>query len=188
MQRAGFEFPFLDLLGDGYSSFRWHPFQLIEASNSDAIVGSRAYGTTVEPSTFDPLCDAYRIADKGARYFRGMASNDSGTFLQLEFWPLNNGEASPFPVDFFKNVTNQPSFANGSTCDSQIRLFHTALSEGEFAPVSVRGQVTANLPPLQGKQGLGDIYGVEVTTPFIENNYLDCQTLKGFEGVDLPGY
>jgi len=42
-QKVEFEFPFIDLLGDGHSSFRWVPFQLILGSNADALAGCQAY-------------------------------------------------------------------------------------------------------------------------------------------------
>jgi hypothetical protein len=187
-QRVGFEFPFIDILGDGYSSFRWVNYQLIEASNTAALDGSRDYGGVAEPGVFDPPCDAYRRTRNGANYFRGSSVNDSSIFAELDFFPLSrSGEVSPYPVELFKNITNQPSFGNGSTCDNQIRLFSTSLSQGEFAPVPVKGKVFASLPPFQRRQGLGDIYGLEVATPFIENNYLDCMSLKGYSGIDIQG-
>ncbi|WYZ36196.1 hypothetical protein EsH8_XI_000079 [Colletotrichum jinshuiense] len=45
--RAGFEFPFLDLLGDAVSPFRWAPEQIISATNLAVINGSQAYGRVV---------------------------------------------------------------------------------------------------------------------------------------------
>src|SRR5687768_16772472 len=71
LQRVGFEFPFLDLAGDGYSSFRWAPAQLISATNDIAVEGSRAYGTIVSPAEYEPLCDAYRRLANGNTYFKG---------------------------------------------------------------------------------------------------------------------
>jgi len=61
------------------------------------------------------------------------------------------------------------------------------LSQGQFEPVPVVGKVTANLPPFNQEQSLDGVFGVEITTPFIENNFLDCQSLKGYSGVDLYG-
>ena len=168
------------------------PYQLIEGTNTAALDGSRAYGADAEPAVFDPPCDAYRAAHgpspSGATYFRGRGTNDSSAFAELEFYPVGRHDSGVIPVSFFKNVTNQPSFGNGSTCDQQIRLFGTALSQGRFAPAPVVGKVLSDLPPLRGRQGLGEVYGVQVATPFIENNYLDCQSLEGYHGVSLPGY
>ncbi len=164
------------------------PYQLISASNDDALTGSRMYGATAEPSTFDPPCDAFARRPSGASYFRAVSANNSAIFAELEFSPLAAAQRNPYPLDFYRNMTNQPSFGNGSTCDNQIRLFNTSLSQGRFAPVPVVGKVVADLPPFRGRQGLGDVHGFEVATPFIENNFLACESLRGYGGVDLPGY
>ena len=176
----GFEFPFLDLLGDGYSSFRWAPAQLISGSHSIAVEGSRAYGTIVSPADYDPACNAYRTLPNGANYFRANALSSS-EFVELEMTQLQAGAFNPYPLEFFRNITNQPTFANASTCDNMIRLFETDMAKGEHAPVAVRGQVRASAFPF-GAAGSSwsEVYGVQVATPFIENNYLDCRTMQGY--------
>ncbi|KAK4105152.1 hypothetical protein N658DRAFT_419242 [Parathielavia hyrcaniae] len=185
--RVGFEFPFLDLTGDGYSSFRWAPSQLITATNDVAIDGSSAYGTAVSPGEFEPLCDAYRWLSKNTTYFRG-SSISSSEFVELEMRRLPHPALNPYPLQLFKNITNQPTFANATSCDNMIRLFNTTMSVGEHAPVSVRGSVKARVFPFQGgEQEWTDVYGVQVATPFIENNYLDCRTLRGYSGTGGPG-
>jgi len=169
-----------------------HAYQLIAAENQAAVDGSRAYGTVVDPASFDPPVDAYRRADSGSLFFKGWAAANAAVSLELNFSPLSaDGDASPFPLELFKNITNQPSFSNGSTCDNQIRLFHSPLAEGVFAPVPVKGKVAATIPPFDASRcGLpaGDVFGLQIATPFIENNYLDCASLKGYTGVDLPWY
>lgn len=183
----GFEFPFLDLMGDGYSSFRWAPAQLITASNDIAVDGSQAYGTMVSRAVYDPLCDAYRSLSNGAAYFRG-SSLASSEFLEMEMMRLARPALSPYPLDLFKNITNQPTFANGTTCDNMIRLFNTTMSVGDHAPVPVRGRVRARAFPFQGaEQEWAGVYGVQVATPFIENNYLDCRAMRGYSGTGGPG-
>ncbi|KAL2269697.1 hypothetical protein VTJ83DRAFT_1881 [Remersonia thermophila] len=236
--RVGFEFPFIDLTGDGYSSFRWAPAQLITAGHDIALEGSRAYGTIVSPASYDPPCDAYRRLPSGATYFRGttqgLASPPSSTpatkaagmpspaeFIELEMHTLATGAAAlhlttPYPLEFFKNITNQPTFANASTCDNMIRLFNTTMSTGKYAPVAVRGRVRARAFPFVGhpssQENMGsyglkggqqavltavgrqdddvhewtDVYGVQIATPFIENNYLDCRTMRGYTGTGGP--
>jgi hypothetical protein len=188
---VGFEFPFLDLIGDGYSSFRWAPAQLISATNDIALGGSRAYGTLVSPAEYDPMCDAYRRLPNGATYFKG-SSLSSADFVELEMTRLTTLD-TPYPLDLFRNITNQPTFANATTCDNMIRLFNTSMS----APVPVRGRVRAHAFPFTSSSRTAaaaekavewtGIWGVQVATPFIENNYLDCRTMKGYEGTGGPG-
>lgn len=183
IKRVGFEFPFLDLLGDGYSSFRWAPQQLITADHMIALQGSRDYGTVVSPAEWDPPCDAYRALPNGNNFFRGKSRN-SGEFVEVEMARLSDVALNPYPLDFFKNITNQPTFANASTCDNMIRWFNTSMSVGEFAPRPVLGRIRANAFPYEGvEKEWTDVFGVQVATPFIENNYLDCQTMKGYVGT-----
>ncbi|KAF3771070.1 hypothetical protein M406DRAFT_320628 [Cryphonectria parasitica EP155] len=182
-QRAGWSFPFVDLLGDGFSSFIWAPAQMISADNEIAVNGSRAYGTIVFPATFDPACDAYGSKANGSVYFTGNATDSSGIYASLEFSALAQDTASPYPTTFFQNVTNQPIFGNGSLCDSQVRLFNSTLSQGQFAPVPVKGTIFSNLPPLDASAGVGDVFGVLIDTPFIEYNGLDCPSLQGYSGT-----
>ncbi|KIH87932.1 hypothetical protein SPBR_05116 [Sporothrix brasiliensis 5110] len=193
-QRAGYEFPFVDRLGDNHSSFRWVPHQIITASNADAVEGSRAYGTLVSPSeSFDPPCDAYRWLGHygGTTNFKAYARNS--TSIRLSFYHTYYSPPA-LPLDLFRNMTNQPSFANGTACDNQIRLFNTAHFFGtgntNLAAHPVRGSVTsANFAPLNGMHTWGgNVHGWQLATPFIENNYLDCDDFKGYDGVDLPGY
>lgn len=187
-QRFGLEFPFLDLLGDDYSSFRWAPAQLITAGHNIAIDGSRAYGTEVSPAEFEPLCDAYdRLAD-GATYFKATSQNTSqDRYADLAFHKIHPNAKSPYSMDLFKNITNQPTFANGITCDNMIRLFNTNMSTGVYEPVQVRGTVVTNLAPWNEKVEWKGVYGVQIATPFIENNYLDCRTMQGYTGIGGPG-
>ncbi|KAH8890051.1 hypothetical protein GQ53DRAFT_782574 [Thozetella sp. PMI_491] len=184
--RVGFEFPFLDFFGDGHSSFRWAPSQLISSTNVIALEGSRAYGTVVSPATYDPVCDAYRTLSNGAQYFRG-SSLDSPDFIEYEMWRVRPAGFNPYPLELFKNITNQPTFANGSTCDNMIRLFNTSMSTGPYEPVAVRGRVHSLAAPFEGERTWTEVYGVQVATPFIENNYLDCRTMQGYEGTGGPG-
>lgn len=186
-QRVGLEFPFLDLLGDGYSSFRWAPAQLISAVNEIAVDGSRAYGTIVSPAEYEPACNAYSALSNGATYFKG-SSVSSGEFVEVEMEQLPAPTLSPYSVELFKNITNQPTFANGTTCDNMIRLFNTTMSIGELAPRTVRGRVKAKTFPFQEEeQEWADVFGIQVATPFIENNYLDCRTMQGYTGTGGPG-
>ncbi|KAK3325965.1 hypothetical protein B0H66DRAFT_144501 [Apodospora peruviana] len=187
--RVGFEFPFLDLLGDGYSSFRWAPEQLITETNTIAVEGSRAYGTKVSPAEYKPLCEPYMALANGATYFKG-SSLTTSEFIELEMRRFSGGAgvlSNPYPLELFKNITNQPTFANATTCDNMIRLFNTSMAMGEHAPAPVVGRIRANAFPFTGQEvEWTDVYGVQVATPFIENNYLDCRTMKGYDGTGGP--
>jgi hypothetical protein len=177
----------LDLTGDGYSSFRWAPAQLISATNDIALDGSRAYGTLVSPAEYEPACNAYRQLANGATYFKG-SSLTSAEFVELEMTRLQHPTLSPYSLELFRNITNQPTFANATSCDNMIRLFNTSMSVGAHAPVPVRGRVRARAFPFQGGvKEWADVYGVQVATPFIENNYLDCRTMRGYSGTGGPG-
>jgi hypothetical protein len=176
----------VDLSGDGYSSFRWAPAQLISATNDVAIEGSRAYGTIVSPAKYKPLCDAYKRLSNGNTYFRS-SSVESPEFVELEMARVSDPNLNPYPLELFKNITNQPTFANATTCDNMIRLFNTTMSVGEYAPVSVRGRVKAHALPFEAESEWTDIYGVQVATPFIENNYLDCESMRGYSGTGGSG-
>ncbi|KAJ4306628.1 hypothetical protein N0V88_001433 [Collariella sp. IMI 366227] len=184
--RVGFEFPFLDLTGDGYSSFRWAPAQLISAAHDMALEGSREYGTIASPAEYDPPCDAYRRLPNGKTYFKG-SSSTSLEFFELEMDRLSKHTLIPYPLELFKNITNQPIFANATSCDNMIRLFNTTMSAGKYAPVPVQGRIKARSFPFQGEKEWTDVYGVQVATPFIENNYLDCQSMRGYSGTGGVG-
>ena len=169
-------------MGDGYSSFRWAPAQLISATNNIALEGSRAYGTIVSPAEYQPLCDAYHALADGATYFKG-SSLTSNEFFEVEMAPIRPA-INPYPLDLFKNITNQPTFANATTCDNMIRLFNTSMTMGEYAPVPVQGRVKANTFPFRGAATeWTNVFGVQVATPFIENNYLDCESMQGYAGT-----
>lgn len=159
---------------------------MISADHEIAINGSRDYGTTVYATEFNPGCVAYERVLRGGSstyHFRGASTDSSGVYANLEFAPLAWGTHNPFPVEFYQNVTNQPIFGDGTRCDRQIRLFNSTLNQGEYAPVLVKGTVKSNLEPLGGMEGLGEVFGMLIDTPFIEYNGLDCESLKGYQGT-----
>jgi hypothetical protein len=79
----------------------------------------------------------------------------------------------------YVNVTNQPIFGNGVKCDQQITLFNTTLSQGANTPVGIVGDITVSAPYLPSDSAFKDVYGLKVDIAFIENNMLDCSTLRG---------
>jgi len=52
-------FPFVDLIGDGYSSFNYNKYLLLTSTNAIAIAGAAADGTTPVPASFSPSLEAY---------------------------------------------------------------------------------------------------------------------------------
>ncbi|KAF4838173.1 hypothetical protein CGCTS75_v001244 [Colletotrichum tropicale] len=182
--KAGYEFPFLDLLGDGTSNFRWAPEQLISETNPAAVTGSQAYGTTVHAATFAPDCNAYSALStcSGSTYFNG-SSAAGDKRISLTMRRAVEQQPIPYTLSMFDSIINQPIFANGTACDQQIRLFNTSLSQGAFAPVPVRGSVRSSLGPFPADAAFGDVAGFQVATPFIENNYLPCDMFRGYNPV-----
>lgn len=153
---------------------------MITADHDIALQGSRAYGTEVSPAEFEPLCDAYQRLPSGATYFK---AKGAGKSAEVEFFALSKSAATPFPIELFQNITNQPIFANGSSCDHMIRIFDSSLSMGAYEPVFARGRVRANIAPLEREEEWTGVYGVQVATPFIENNYLACQMMQGYSST-----
>ena len=182
-QRAGIEFPFVDLLGDGYTSFKWAPSLLMTAGNEAALKGAADYGTNTFPATFEPGCDAYRaIPDSkkpGTTYFSATSLSGSESLSTL-FSPITTKDDDAFPLSFFKNFTNQPTFADGKTCDNMIRLFNTSLSTAGNGIERVQGTVRANVHPFAHELEWRNVYGIRLDSAFIENNYLPCENFKGY--------
>lgn len=77
-KRMAIKYPFVDRLGDGYSSFKYNAPQLVTAENLIAVIGSGLYGGTV-PATFNPSCEAYADDGKGETYLKGYAVPGSST-------------------------------------------------------------------------------------------------------------
>lgn len=183
--RASIDFPFVDLLGDGQTSFRWSPTMFISANAPMAIAGAGEYGTTVYPSTFDPECNAYESTESGATYLKIAGGDSNDVFIDTLFeanepFKLNPGT---FPMQFFVNATNQPSFGDGTICDEYVRFFDTEISQGEHAAVPVTGTVRAKLNVFAEEMTWENAVGVRVDTAFIEGHLVSCEGLKGYTGT-----
>jgi hypothetical protein len=162
---------------------------MITSSNTIAIAGSQGYGTTVYPSDFTPSCDAYAFAsssagsscarDARATILEAMSTDGKNIFANLTMRPADSPR---YPLSFFANVTNQPIFADGKTCDKQVRYFNTSLSLGQFAPKPVKAHVATNLDPIGGRKELAEVYGYQVASAFAEYNGQECKSLKGYPG------
>ncbi|KAI1632224.1 hypothetical protein F4809DRAFT_653446 [Biscogniauxia mediterranea] len=172
--RASFEFPFVDVLGTGHSSFRWAGTFLISASNPLAIEGSRTFGMSADAASFDPPCDAYGARPDGTTFAHSFSSSPSSSpgeekYMTLETRP-SDPDAVPYPLDFIANVTNQPVFAgDAGKCDYYRRVFDTPLAR-HSPPVPVRGTVrAARLEPFRGPESWSaGVHGWRLATGFLE--------------------
>lgn len=155
-------------------------------SNHDiALKGAMDYGTNTFAAVFEPGCDAYRHVPKankpGTTYFSAVSSDPGVASLSTLF---SSTTEEPFPLSFFKNFTNQPTFADGKSCDNMIRLFNTSVTTSPNRIERVKGTVRANIPPFSSEQEWQNVYGLRMDTAFIENNYLPCENFRGYDGHD----
>jgi hypothetical protein len=79
LQSAQFRFPFVDLLGDGYSTFSYIP-SLFVSNDPIAIAGAGAYGEETIVGTFQPPKDPYALVPSGkakraGEYFLNVVKN-----------------------------------------------------------------------------------------------------------------
>ncbi|KAG0146015.1 hypothetical protein CROQUDRAFT_657967 [Cronartium quercuum f. sp. fusiforme G11] len=179
--RISIEFPFVDLLGDSYSSFRYVPAQAITATQLVAVGGSRAYGTKVVLATFDPSCEAYK-SDSADTTSLVANSLDGRTVASTKFQTDNSVSVSNL-LKVFQNITNQPIYVReGGTCDHMLRLFNTSAS---LNPVGVIGQVKIeeSLFSVPGGGVFNQVQGLRMATSFIEENGVSCNKLKGYSGT-----
>ncbi|PSN75456.1 hypothetical protein BS50DRAFT_541496 [Corynespora cassiicola Philippines] len=183
--RTGVEFPFVDMLNDNTTSFKWAPSLLMTAGHDIALKGAADYGTNVFPSVFEPGCDAYKSVPHskkpGTTYFSARSRESGAASLTTLF---SSTDKELFPLQFFKNFTNQPTFADGKTCDNMIRLFNTSVTTAPNKIEPVMGTVRVNIPPFTSEQEFRNVYGVRLDTAFIENNYLSCESFRGYSGLD----
>ncbi|ETS86058.1 hypothetical protein PFICI_04083 [Pestalotiopsis fici W106-1] len=170
--RAAFEFPFLDLSGDGATPFRLQKTILITASNQIAIEGAQGYDITAYPANFDPPNDAYRSDGDSGTYFSANGvrnGSDIARYMTIATQSTTGGyTANPYPFDFIKNITNQVTFAASSLCDDYQLLYNTSLTAAPFEPKPVIGTVTALLEPFDAPQSWTGVYGWQYAAAFLE--------------------
>ncbi|KAL8897221.1 MAG: hypothetical protein Q9207_007324 [Kuettlingeria erythrocarpa] len=187
-------FPFLDLLGDGYSNFRYTGHIYLPPDNILVIDGIEAYGQTVLPAFFDPPDAAYKSA-KNNKLISFTVYANSSTSSSRHHRPCSNHPIAstlfrdipsipPVSLSFFKNITNQPLFGNNSNiCDNQIALWNTTTSTGAYAPQGIVGEATISPPLVPRRTTFRGIRGIRADRTFLENNYLPCESLKGYAGT-----
>ncbi|KAH8919488.1 hypothetical protein BT69DRAFT_1337254 [Atractiella rhizophila] len=180
---ASIEYPFVDLLSDNSTSFRFSPSAAL-STNLIAGLGVLGYGIDVFVTSFSPPCDAYAFAsskDRSRTVFSAKGALDSS------FVTATTSSPSPISIDYWKNVTNQPFFSNPKRgCDKQVHYFNTSVTLPPYQPTDVIGNVTVQKTIFEGADGGGyqwtNVWGVRMDTAFVEYNYLDCASLKGYSG------
>ncbi|KAI4177898.1 MAG: hypothetical protein LQ346_007599 [Caloplaca aetnensis] len=189
-----FTFPFLDLLGDGYSCFRYNGYIYLPPDNNLIIDGTEAYGQTVLPAFFDPPDAPYK-STKNNKLISFAVYANSSTSSSRHHRPSSNRpiaaalfrdtpSISPVPFSFFKNITNQPLFGNNTNvCDNQIAFWNTTTSTGAYAPQGIVGEATLGPPLVPRRTTFRGIRGIRAERTFLENNYLPCASLKGYAGT-----
>jgi hypothetical protein len=145
-------------------------------------------------------------------YFKAFPVPSTTAAVDVSFTPCGNGDVGPYPLSLYvphsfaryhypsqlppnpylpnpnqphsyKNITNQPIFANGLFCDQQIRFFNTSLTTGNDAPIGIKGNVTLKSTDVLGApMSFAGVYGIKADTAFIENNFLACESLSGYGG------
>ncbi|KAL8671274.1 MAG: hypothetical protein Q9168_004228 [Polycauliona sp. 1 TL-2023] len=191
-------FPFIDLLGNGYSTFRYTGFIYLPPSNIVAVNGSQAYGYTVLPGYFDPPDAPYRFTSSKTKtrllevYSQTPAiPTPHGTTGGRIFGKLTGStqfrpsasSPSAIPIAFYKNVTNQIQFGNYSICDRMSSYWNTSVTMGMYEPEAVVGDVLLSPPMVPRTKVFRDVQGIRATRAFLEVNYLDCEGLKGYAGT-----
>jgi hypothetical protein len=107
-------FPFVDILGDGYSNFIYDNYILITASNTIVQNGSAAYGEIPVPAYFQPMNEAYGYVpgENCGEIFLDAYTNLSSNVInpipavatrftplpKIEPWSLNLYVPSPLPI------------------------------------------------------------------------------------------
>lgn len=98
IQKIAISYPFVDLLGDGYSSFVYSKYLPVTATNVVAQAGTVAYGTIPIPSEFDPRDEAYAFNSSTKEiYLNAHLPLDKEPIVTTSFtstakigpWPLN---------------------------------------------------------------------------------------------------
>ena len=183
-------FPFIDLLGDGYSSFRYIGFMYLPADNAIAIAGTAAYGEIVLPAFFDPPNAPYEATNNGRQISFAVYTNDitpthpGPNQLVARTLFRDFGKISPVPLAFYRNVTNQPMFGNNtSVCDNQISFWNTTTSTSAYEPQGVFGDVLISPPLVPKRRVYRGVRGIRAERAFLENNLLPCESLKGYAGT-----
>ncbi|PBP23979.1 hypothetical protein BUE80_DR005184 [Diplocarpon rosae] len=184
-------FPFVDLLGDGYSSFAYVQHRFV-ASPQGSLNTLDSYGTMRIPATIKPDLEAYRRLDyEGGSYsvdsrvhtknFNNFISPHKDVTYSYVLDHDATDKVTPEELNFLKNVTNQPIFKDGQLCNNQIFLYDTALSTGDNSPQKVHGTVVLASPLLPGTGNhVNIVNGLVFSAAYRDIHEVPCEDLKGF--------
>src|SRR5690242_16369271 len=102
---------------------------MISFDHPIALGGAAGFGQEVIPSTFAPSCDAYASSSRSSTSFKGTGVGDlASKYVDLNFSYCKDKD-SPYTVEFFKNVTNQPLFfVQGGQCDLMVRYWDSEVT------------------------------------------------------------
>ncbi|KAI4108586.1 MAG: hypothetical protein LQ339_002102 [Xanthoria mediterranea] len=197
-------FPFIDLLGDGYSPFRYTGYIYLPPSNLVAINGSHAYGYTVLPAYFAPPDAPYEFISRNHRdrlfqvfeppptttttpsHHHHKSSPRSKLLGATKFRSAKTttAQSTILPLAFYKNVTNQIMFGNNTAvCDRMMSFWNTSITTGAYEPQHVVGEVALGPPLVPRGKVWRNVPGLKADRAFLEVNYLDCEGLKGWRGT-----
>ena len=184
-------FPFIDLLGDNSTCFKYTGYLYLPPTSPEAIAGTEAYGTPALPATFDPPNAAYKSTSPHSESISfSVYPNASETLKQppaasVRFRPASASHS--FPLAFYRNVTNQPIFGNNTVvCDKFIRFWNTTVTKGQYRPVNLQGDVKVSPPLVHEVTTWKNVQGVRATQAFLENNLVPCHNLAHYGGTG-PG-
>ncbi|KAL8806389.1 MAG: hypothetical protein Q9200_005057, partial [Gallowayella weberi] len=186
-------FPFIDLLKDNGTCFRYTSYIYL-AQSPVALNGTASYGIGTIFASFDPDNEPYTATNpSGHLAFSVYAEKESSPEIPHRPEPDATATFSPaspidanhaFPLAFYRNITNQPTFGNNTAlCDQKIRMWNTSLSEGAEERQHVIADVVLGTPLLEAKRVWRGVKGIRASQAVVENLYLECGSLKGYRGT-----
>ncbi|PBP21191.1 hypothetical protein BUE80_DR007749 [Diplocarpon rosae] len=192
LQTVHITFPFVDLLGDGYSSFSYNEYRILALPRGE-ISGHDKYNTMRVPASMSPYLEAYNLTvldREASRYKLDVFTKDFNTVRSTDSEDITVSfmmdhfiadRVTSDKMEFLKNVTNQPMFTDGNLCKNQIFLYDTVLSTGDNAPQRVRGSLTlaAPLVPVKNKH-VSLVAGMTFSAAFRDFHDVPCAQLQGF--------
>ncbi|PNP59432.1 hypothetical protein THARTR1_00922 [Trichoderma harzianum] len=173
-----FTYPFIDLLGNGYSAFRYETDWIV-TPQPDIIDASTSFGLRVTaadfrpdtPEAYEPLSDPYC---RGEASYDAYSRNSTGPYVTTRHCPQSPSDENHYDrqVAFYRNATTQPIFVDGSICANVTRSFDAEMAHNHRfveSEVIIHGDF-----PAHGKWE--KVRGLQVATPFTED-YTDCSLL-----------
>lgn len=172
---------------------------IISSAATSAQSALSSYGYTIAPGYF-AVCNAYEYENATSNLAlppakrgidqAGWANTNtdlSNPDIAYRMVPIKTS-ATPYNLNFYFNVTNQPLFgSSSSSCDSVQRIFNTDISQPPYPGVFVQGDAAVLKPyftkPKSVWQGA---YGVKIDVAYHEVPNVKCNSLKGFHVNQAP--